>query len=70
MNSPFYQRCETMNIRCHSWLNTNEILIGIEYGLMYIINRHGEIIRKYDMSLSSIDVFPKKISSFSFFRCC
>ena len=44
-----FQRCESMNINCHCWLNENTILLGLDIGSICTINKHGDIIKIYNV---------------------
>ncbi|CAF1143866.1 unnamed protein product [Rotaria sordida] len=56
-----YQRCRSMNITCHCWLNQNHVLLGIYKGYICTVNNHGDIIQQYN--LYSIQEFNIKTKS-------
>ncbi|CAF1441079.1 unnamed protein product, partial [Adineta steineri] len=45
-----FEQYQSINITCHCWINENHILLGLDYGFIYIINKHGQIIQKYNLT--------------------
>jgi hypothetical protein len=44
-----FQQCQSMNITCHCWLNDNHILLGLNTGFICTINKHGDILQRYNV---------------------
>jgi hypothetical protein len=44
-----HERCESMNITCHCWLNENHILLGLNTGFICTVNKHGDIIQQHNV---------------------
>jgi hypothetical protein len=44
-----FERCQSMNITCHCWLNENTVLVGLHNGLICTINKHGNLIEQYNV---------------------
>jgi len=52
-----FEQYQSMNITCHCWLNENEILLGFKRGFICTVNKHGDILQRYnvyDDSLSKL----------------
>lgn len=43
------KRCESLNITCHCWIDENNILLGLNTGFIYRINKNRDILNEYNV---------------------